>query len=208
MEDGLKFWKCKTWLNAHEAANLIIGNDPIDGLDEEPRGWRPIYDELIDALNRYCYVKENLTGRNDLGPYEGIFKSDNISGYTEEGNHVSTFGIRQTAIPEWLNACGVESEYFSSLDKQNKRFVIPPPESEYFSWPDNPDKIDVIARPEYQTKLMAIMYATIERYYGENYDPNDSDTAPKQTDVIGWIRKKYSLSEAKAKAVEKMTRPD
>jgi hypothetical protein len=188
MKDGLRFWKFKTWLNAHEVANLIIGNDPVVDLDEEPRGWRPIYDELIEALSRYCYVKESFTGRLDLGPYEGIFTPDNISGDTGGGDNVSTFGIRQAAIPEWLNACGIESGYFSSLDNQVKT--------------------DVIARPEYQTELMLIMYYTIERYYGENYDPNDSETTPKQTDVIGWIIEKYSISHAKAMAVDKMTRPD
>jgi hypothetical protein len=96
--------------------------------------------------------------------------------------------VSQAAIPERLSSLGNEPEYFSSMGSNVKA--------------------EVIEKPEYQTPLMVIMYATIKRYYGENYDPNDRDSWTKQTDVIGWIRKKYSLSEAKAKAIEKMTRPD
>jgi hypothetical protein len=137
-------------------------------------------------VTKYHDIKlGNLKG--DRTPYEEIFTPNNIR-FSAEIEHSDDFLIRQAAIPEWLNSKGIESEYFSSLDR--------------------PFTTDVIARPEYQTELMLIMYDTIERYYGNNYDLNDSDTAPKQTDVIGWIMEKYSISEAKAKAVDKMTRPD
>jgi len=191
MENGLKLWKVREWLEPLEAVCLILGIDAnvmrVD-VEEAPVGFGAVLVELQLSLLRYQDIKlENERG--NIEPYEEIFTPYNISGFFDEKSlDPYNFVIRQSAIKAWVYAKGIESEYFSSLD--------------------NHVKTDVIARPEYQTKLMAIMYATIERYYGENYDPNDSDTAPKQTDVIGWIRKKYSLSEAKAKAVEKMTRPD
>jgi hypothetical protein len=187
MEDSLRFWKLKEWLSASEVAHLVIGSEPSHGLNIQPGGWRPIYDTLNLAFTKYCHIKYDLREGN-INFYEGIFTPDNINAFVVEFDCDEDFEIRQAAIPEWLNFHGIESEYFSSLDNQVKT--------------------DVIARPEYQTKLMAIMYATIERYYGENYDSNDSETTPKQTDVIGWIIEKYSISHAKAMAVDKMTRPD
>jgi hypothetical protein len=209
MEDW-EFWKKKEWLVAHEVALLVIGIDPRARFDEEPIGWRPIYDTLILALNRYRFVKAEFMGFDGEGPFEGIFRPGNIKGDAGGLNNTSTFGIRQTAIFNWLCCYNIKSTYFTAARQTAIPEWLYPNgiESDYFSSLDNPVKTEVITRPEYQTELMVIMYATIKRYYGENYDPNDSDTAPKQNDVIGWIRNTYSISEAKAKAVEKMTRPD
>jgi hypothetical protein len=184
MSDYLKFWKLKEWLTADQAAHLISDRDPCEYWHAS---WQPIYEALNLAYEKHCHIRDDKR-ETDIKPYEGIFTPVNIKTIFGRVGRIDDFEIRQAAIPEWLSSNGIESDYFSLLDY--------------------PVKTEVIARPEYQTALMVIMYATIERYYGENYDPDDRDTVPKQIDVIGWIRKKYSISEARAKAVDKMTRPN
>ena len=188
MENSLKFWKAKEWLTIHEIAHLVIGSDPTERA-EEPAGWRAIYDALGLNLEEYHKIK----GSNEIFPkdpdsFNGIFTEVNIRKNDGEGANFSPYLIKQSVIPEWLNSIGLESDYFACLVGNVKA--------------------EVMARPEYQTELMRIMYKTIERYYGENYVPDDRDSWPKQVNVIGWLEVTYSLSGAKAKAVEKMIRPD
>jgi len=66
---------------------------------------------------------------------------------------------------------------------------------------------DESSKPEYQTFLMSILYKTIQRYYGENFDPNDSDTNTTQKDIIDWLMKTFSLSKRQAEAIDIITRP-
>ncbi|NOQ76189.1 MAG: hypothetical protein GQ475_00065 [Methylococcaceae bacterium] len=95
--------------------------------------------------------------------------------------------VRASALTEWFVKNNFHSDFFN---------------------PDTSEQT-VITKPklEYQTRLMSIMYDTIERYYGDNYDPDDRDSVPRQVDVIEWLVTNYSLSEVEAKAIDKMTRP-
>ena len=216
MEDDLKFWQLKEWLTIHEASCLALNCDPSNPGYEEPIGWKGFYSALCEAVeldmetdyeyekavdivlsrdNFYDKIYQSLVDRND----KLIFSGANVKGY--ELGHSEDYGLPQideanikiTAIKEWLTLKGIKSPFF---------------------FPDEPDQQAVITKskpkpkPEYQTKLMSIMYDTIKRYYGANYDPNDRDSVPKQTNVIEWIRETYTLSEAEAKAIDKMTRPD
>ena len=83
--------------------------------------------------------------------------------------------------------------------------LLPP-----FFFPEETDQQPVAtkSKPAYQTRLMSIMYETINRYYGENYDPNDRDSVPLKSVVIDWLRDTYSPSGIEAQAIDMMTRPD
>lgn len=60
----------------------------------------------------------------------------------------------------------------------------------------------------HKTKLLELVDQVIARYYGENFDINDSDSWPKQTTVTGWLRSRHNLSQREAMALDLVTRPD
>jgi hypothetical protein len=60
----------------------------------------------------------------------------------------------------------------------------------------------------HDTKLLRVMQTARERYYGANFDPDDPDTLPKQTDVVAWLIATYALSKREAEAIDIVIRPD
>ena len=138
----------------------------------------------------------NLYGWDGLNRalYEAVSKSD---GFTFDCNTVDFQGsnlnssntlLKVTAIEEWFRLKKMINVYFNP-DKTAEHI-----KKEAF-------------RPEYQTKLMSIMYETINRYYSENYDPNDRDRAPLQANVFEWLKETYAVTHPEAQAIDKMTRP-
>jgi len=69
------------------------------------------------------------------------------------------------------------------------------------------DKLTIDEHPKYQTKLMTIMYETINRYYGENFDQEDKDSYPRQKDIIEWLGENHSLTGRRAEAIEIIIAP-
>jgi hypothetical protein len=60
----------------------------------------------------------------------------------------------------------------------------------------------------HNSKLYHILQNVVERYYGNLFDINDSDTWAKQKDVIEWLKSEHGLSEREATAIDLVTRPD
>ena len=58
------------------------------------------------------------------------------------------------------------------------------------------------------SRLLSIVEAVINRYYGGQFNPDDADTWTKQTDVIEWLTSEYKLTNREAEAVDIVTRPD
>lgn len=58
------------------------------------------------------------------------------------------------------------------------------------------------------SRLSAIMEKVIARFYGPNFDPNDSDTWPRQVDIVEWLQSAHHLSKREAEAIDIVTRPD
>lgn len=212
MEDYFKFWQLKEWLTIYEASCLALDCDPSN-TDREPKGWKGFYSALSEAVeldiaaeDEYekaieeiyppsCEEDENIFDTLAERYNKIIFSSLNVRGY-KLGQHedfgfpsINDANIKITSIKEWLNLKSFQPHFFSpeEPEKQTKK-------EEY--------------RPEYQTYLMSIMYDTIKRYYGENYDPNDRDSVPNQIRLIAWLRDTYSLSDPEAKAIDKMLRPE
>jgi len=202
MEDSLKFWQLREWLTIHEAACLALNCNPSN-TDYEPNGWKGFYSALgeaveLDMQTEYeCDKALDVVVSHDTRYHTNlIFSVSTVKGY--ELGHFEDFGqpqiddanIKVTAIKEWLVLKDIKPPFFFPEDVKQQTIITK-------------------SKPEYQTHLMTIMYKTINRYYGENYDPNDRDSVPKQTNVIQWLRETYPpLSEAEAKAIDKMTRPE
>jgi hypothetical protein len=58
------------------------------------------------------------------------------------------------------------------------------------------------------TSLMGFIQTVQQRWYGENFDPLERDTFPKQVDVVDWLVKVHNLSKRQAEAIDIVTRPD
>jgi len=127
--------------------------------------------------------------------YEAVANSDGFTfdsrtvDFKEEGLNVDKTLIKVSAIKEWFQLKKMENAFFNREKKESIN-------------------TEEIVRPEYRSRLMTIMYETINRYYSKNYDPNDRDTVTKQTDLVEWLETTYSLSNAEARAIDKMTRPE
>lgn len=57
------------------------------------------------------------------------------------------------------------------------------------------------------TRLMELVVQVQERYWGMNWDPDDSSTRNSQKVIVEWLRTTYELSNAAANAVEKVACP-
>jgi len=199
MEDKLQFWFLKESLSIYQAAVLACGEDPslnyvetasdvegcmIQGLPYEhgmPSGFDAFSQALIDDVKKDSRA---LLFTDDDS--EMVFKEVQSNGRNPSDINVRTT-LRVSDIRQWLTRKGIKPAFF---------------------FPEADGDITISSRPNYQTYLMSLMYKTIDRYYGENYDPNDRDTIPKQVNVIDWLVTNYSLSDVEAKAIDKLTRPE
>lgn len=232
MNDSLKFWQLREWLTLHEAACFICGEDPsinystfadeLLALKEAGANYvigspndnyDPIYRALREAVE-LDIEEEFLTDRNveELLPIMDeqaqnlvedyskvfsslIFKNSNVKGYNLshakdfEINNINRAQIKVSAIKQWLIKKNLKPGFFFPEETEQQEETI-----QY-------------QQPIYQTRLMEIMYKTIERYYGVNYDPEDTDSTTKQKIIIDWLKETYDLSGAQAKAIDILTRP-
>jgi len=222
VEDELKFWRLKEWLSIDEASSLAFGCNPSDMNASKADGYGVFHSALTEA------VKTDLTSEfmmfkiteelmiadiseerrqtlfNDVLEHNKAlsFSVTMVEGYKLEGFHGSDIGdmdkaqIKVIAFKKWLMLKGISPPFF---------------------FPEKVEQLDDLVSIEinHVTPLMSIMNDTIKRYYGQNYDSNDKDTAAKQVDVIQWLMESYNspnnpdepLSKAEAMAVDKMTRP-
>lgn len=217
MEHSLDYWKIKNYLTAHEAACLAIGIDPgkvglanAKSQHEAPNGWRAVYDEIRNNTEDFrqhadasreellLQVREGLFDMDAPRPdgSEVIFNSDfkypdikrNEKGLYGPGeDELDQYMIKQKAIKQWIIEIGLPSKYFNP---NNENLILPPRQ-----------------QPEYQTRLMEIMYETMEKYW-THYDPDERDTAPTQKYIVAQLEEDYSLSGRQAEAVEILARPD
>lgn len=94
--------------------------------------------------------------------------------------------------------------YVSEINKWFKSMEMKP----IFFFPEaDRDKLRIDEESKHQTRLMTIMDETINRYYGENFAPEDKDSYPVQTEIIEWLEKNYALSGRRAEAIEVIIGP-
>jgi len=187
MEDKLQFWTMKDWLTIYQATMLACGEDP--SLDEIgntttgiPVGYDAFHQALIDDVK-----KDSTNWFLEEDDPDVIFNNiKNDHNRIRSDIRLDT-QLQVTDIKRWLSKKGKKPAFF---------------------FPEEIDKPHIEVNVGYQTRLMTIMYTVINRYYADNYDPDNRDTVPKQVDVIEWLVTNYSLSDVEAKAIDKLTRPE
>ena len=175
----LSYWRLKKRLTAHEVASLACGIDPTHTKrmyqEEIPEGWQAIYDAVIEGF---------MTADSEFAE---LFCDETFNKYT----------IDRPAFDE----LDIPSYHHYQIDQQVIRnwFVLNEIKPAYF-FPDQENEQHQEAK--YKTTLMGVMQKAIARYYGENFDVNDSDSYPKQVTIIDWLRTEFSLSKRQAEAIE------
>jgi hypothetical protein len=199
MEDKLQFWRLREWLSIYEASVLACGEDPSlnyvetssdikacknQGLSYKhgmPVGFDAFSRALIDDVKKDSHAFYLTDDDTDV-----VFKVVQNNGRIPSDISLHA-KLKAIDIKRWLNIKGIKPAFF---------------------FPESEDELITASRPTYQTHLMSIMYKTIDRYYGENYDPNERETAPKQVDVIDWLKETFSLTGRQADAIDVLTRPN
>ena len=184
MEDMLQFWRLKEWLSIYQAAVLACGEDPsnnyvetahdvqgcmIHGLPYEygmPSGFNAFSSALIDYVQKDSYLSGITDDDRDV-----VFKDIRNNGRAPSDININT-ELKVIDIKRWLNIEGIKPDFF---------------------FPELDEEQIITSRTTHQTDLMSIMYKTIDRFYGENYDPNNRDTFTKQEYITGWLKDEFSL---------------
>jgi len=201
--EDLRFWKLQEFITIHQACMLATGIDPGNNLfGFEPfiprSGYEPIKSSLTTKLTEYYYDTLDKKIDKELGldslEADQIFCPENIKSATHEGgddNDIALYRIKQTAIRDWLKSEGIYSVYFESISNRESIPAL-----------NGRDRVQ-----NYSTELIEIMFKTIERYYGDNFDFHNKDTYPKQEHVIDWLMTEFSLPRRKAEAIEIIITP-
>lgn len=78
-----------------------------------------------------------------------------------------------------------------------------------FFFPDEAyERLSTKEQSTHQTKLMNILDQTVQRYYGETFDPEVKDSYPKQDHIVEWLKQEHSLSNRQAMSIDIIVRPD
>ncbi|MDO9277150.1 MAG: hypothetical protein Q7U05_01125 [Polaromonas sp.] len=60
----------------------------------------------------------------------------------------------------------------------------------------------------HHTELLGHLAAAARRYWGDNYDPLDTSTAPTNATVSEWLQTKHKVSRTMADSIASILRPD
>lgn len=72
---------------------------------------------------------------------------------------------------------------------------------------DQPLNTTDIDRFLHFTELLKLVAAVQERYWGPNWDRSDRDTAPRQKEIVGWLKSAHRLTDNEATSVERIACP-
>lgn len=147
------------------------------------------YTLLDESTEEYCYLK--LRGKY----YESS------SGYS---------------MPDWTEKIYINMDHVDWHYKLDNDNSIPENESDarlklrtaYRSVIGLIDKTNNIEVLSTKSRLYKVMETVLARYYGPQFDQFDSDTWPKQRNIVEWLKAEYGLSEREAIAIDLVTRPD
>jgi hypothetical protein len=62
--------------------------------------------------------------------------------------------------------------------------------------------------PNHTTKKLEALREAANRFWGQNYDPNQPDTAPKNEAVIAWLVEKHGIGKTPASEMASILRPE
>lgn len=226
MDNGLEFYRLREWLTIEEICCLACGRDPgvvyVTDADEhavcwemgqavsfaQPDGYDSLQELIIESVNVdmeaiVAYENTYFTTINDYDELpedisiifsDSRTRSKSILRLQSEGVRISVTSSTPLKLEElfaWFNSKNLRPEFFFPSD-DNKLITSAVDTNSY----------------KHSTSLLSILNLTINRYYGDNYDPNDKDTIPKQRDVVDWLMTIHSLSKRQAEAIDIITRPE
>ncbi|MFM0732348.1 hypothetical protein PQQ52_17825 [Paraburkholderia sediminicola] len=123
-----------------------------------------------------------------------------------------------TSFPEWVNGLymkrsdlDVHDAYFSGsgdLTDEARAMRREAMWQKLGLGNERKPKSEAPQRREHKTKLLDAARAVIDRYYGAQYNENDSLTITSQKVVIEWLQATYGMSEREAQSIDIVTRPD
>jgi len=186
--ENLHQWKCRDYLTVDEAVCLALGEEPSNYTHDHLLATEaPEIYASYDSIEGFNLLSSGLQNAIEAKGIPTIMTGNVGDAYREEKISVADL------IP-WLEKHNIDAPFFIHENPAPK-----------------PTK-----RPEYQTHMMKVMYDVIERYYGENYDPDNRDSVTSGPVVQKWLVENYErsdgsgkpLSGVEASAIDAMTRPD
>lgn len=181
--DFFKQWDFAESFSMEEMAALIGGIDP--GMQDANGGIAEFYkvEPIFNRIHNAVY-RDAISQKSDK--FKLVTNLDGQSMGGEIGNGWDAPAIKRAEVVRWLSEIGLESVYQFDKSKPNANI-----------WPWG----------AHQTKLLEHLDAAAKKFWLA-YDPaNAKATAPKNHEVIVWLKSERKVSDAMAKAIASMLRP-
>lgn len=206
----LLHWDFAENFSGYDAAALILGIEPTEGSSEQAR-INPVVARMkkcyLDSRSTIAYVRRQFGSKADLNkhlPPEKLlsaallFRVEHpLDGSDVWLNNAIHFDFdkqefSRDELVRWLSVIGVNSVYSFGLKQKN---TIQEPTGR---WPWG----------SHHTELLGHLEAAARRYWGENYDPLDANTAPLNATVSEWLQTERKVSRTMAGLIASMLRAD
>jgi hypothetical protein len=181
--------------------------------------WRVLFDPILDSL-------ADAETRVALRVYHGVpvyqwegNKFELVDDSSEELAYLRQRGkryevVHASSMPLWADKFYLRTDHlqtyeaFYAADYEQSEAEINQLRAGYRYAlgliPDGPP----LANRRTHSRLMTLTEKVYERYYGANFSSTDTDTWPRQKDIVAWLREAHGLSEREAQAVDIVCRPD
>lgn len=170
----------------------------------------------------YVYQGVPLYIKNDLNEFTEVSESDPRFVYIFMNGHYQSLSSRGD-YPEWVREFFFRNEhlefhkhFFSGFEGDDEtlkirrkafREAICRKDICICTYETDKSASNVVF-DHHDTKLMRIQKEVLNRFYGELFDINDSDTWTTQNVVVEWLIAEFGLSKREAEAIDMVTRPD
>lgn len=216
-----EYISAKEWIEEEVRAGLYVDHvfyDHYQDARSHEDLWRELFEPVVDSL-------ADAETRIALRVYHGVpiyqwnkKKFELVDESTEELGYLRQRGRRyevlhSSTMPPWTNRLYLRSDHlriyeaFYAVDYEQSEEEVNLLRAGYrHALGITPER-----RPPStarQSRLMSLTEAVYERYYGANFSPADSDTWPRQKDIVLWLKQVHGLSEREAQAIDIVCRPD
>ena len=196
MSNSLDLYRFRDYLTIHEVACLVDEMPPCSGLTSDK--YHPFVELISEAVSRDLKIAHTFDEF-------GLLNSEDCDRYKIFFDDYGTAETATSCFPITPKTISVTRDTRVSVKDLLRWFEFKGFKPAYF-FPDAP-KETVHHKQNYQTRLMKIMDIAIARYYGDNFDPENRDTYPKQDHVIEWLMSEFSLTRRKAESIEIIITP-
>lgn len=213
--EHLSHWDWAETFTGHEAAALIVGVDPNDVFGNDISRVGVVLDRLQREYEQAieCAEFECIWGNADERPEKPVgagLISEALAQHWQafadgqdvtlenwlkspRASHFENQRFTRRQIVAWLDAVGGEAVYRFNLDALH----APSEANPSARWPWG----------SHHTEMLGHLEAAARKFW-VNYDPSDNTTKPKNEEVSGWLEKEHKISNAKARAIASILRPE